>query len=359
MTGFHLLLGPSIETWRRRFTLRIESTLQTCNPAISLTVIVLNYRTSRLTCECLQSLAEGIQAIPNSRVIVVDNASNDGSAVEIAAEITARKWERWATLLPLNVNVGFAAGNNRAFDQVRALTKYVLLLNSDTFVRLGCLERCFSIMESDPKIGLLSCMVLNADESTQNVARRFPTPLNQFAAALGLPFRWPRLFGWANVEDPLWDRLTTKRDVDWIGGAFMFARAEMLRQIGLFDDDFFFYGEDVELCHRAWKHGWRVHFDPAGSIVHYGGASSDPLRLPESQRSGHRWHARYLVQRKCYGWLAEWMLRLTDISYYSVRLAILRLRGARQQERYRQVFKTLSLLLGILSRDQLEMSKRT
>jgi len=320
-----------------------------CAPGIGLVVIVLNYRTAHLTKECLRSLETEISSVPQSRVIVVDNASQDGSAEEIAAAITQHGWESWAMLLPLQNNLGFARGNNRAFNEIRHGNRFVLLLNSDTVVHPGSLRHCIEVMESDPTIGLMSCAVNNADGSIQNVARRFPTPARQITSALGLPFRLPKLFGWANTEDPSWDRRTTKRDVQWIGGAFMLARGDMIRQIGLFDDDFFFYGEDIELCYRAWKNGWRVHFDPAVSIVHFGGSSSDPTRLPEGQRSIHRWQARYLVQRKCYGRFAEWLLRVTDIANYALRLFVLRVRGAKGQENYQQLAVTFSLLIQIMS----------
>lgn len=313
-------------------------------PYASVEVILVNFRSFGLTCACLASLEPEIRSLSQGHVIVVENGSQDESATEIASAIEVHGWRGWVSLLISNQNLGFAGGNNRAFMEVGSQTKYILLLNSDTIVHRGCLKYCYEKMEREPRIGLLSCMVENADGSIQNVARKTPNPVNQLITALGLPFKLPRLFGWANTEDPSWDRRTTARDVGWIGGAFMFARCEMIRQTELFDSDFFFYGEDVEFCHRVRRHGWRVHFDPAVSIAHLGGGSSDPTRLAATARSIHQWQARYLIQRKCHGRLAEWFVRLVDLASYAVRLCWLRLCGAQGEDRYRQMAATLTLL---------------
>jgi GT2 family glycosyltransferase len=277
------------------------------------------------------------------KAVIVDNASGDGSVGQIAEAITGERWSDWASVHEAPRNGGFAYGNNRGWERSTD-AEYVLLLNSDTIVAPGCLQHCLSVMERDRLIGAMSCLVLNRDGSVQNVCRRFPNPLNQFLSAIGLPYRWPRFFGWANTEELNWDRRTVARDVDWIGGAFMLLRGDLIRRIGLLDEDFFFYGEDVELCHRIWKAGLRVYYDPGASITHLGGGSSDPSRLAAAQRSLHRWQARYLVQRKCYGAWAAWLVRLIDITAYSLRRLRLALSGQRRSERYRLVCDVLRLL---------------
>jgi GT2 family glycosyltransferase len=124
----------------------------------------------------------------------------------------------------------------------------------------------------------------------------------------------------------------------------MLLRGELVRRIGLLDEEFFFYGEDIEICHRIWRAGYRVHYDPGASITHLGGGSSDPSRLAVEQRSLHRWQARYLVQRKCYGAWAAWLLRTIDITAYSLRRLRLAIGGQRRSERYRLVCDVLRLL---------------
>jgi len=276
-----------------------------------LAIVIINYKTPGLTEDCLHSLGREREAGMQPYVVLVDNASNDGSVEHLQKVVRGQGWEQWVTLLESAENRGFAGGNNlgvaRALEWFPDL-EYVLFLNSDTVVHPGCLAHCRKRMQADPSIGILSCNVLNADGSVQNVCRKLPRPALETLRALGLAYAFPRLFGWADLEDPHWDRMTTQREVEWVGGAFMYVRAELIRGIGGLDEDFFFYGEDMEFCHRARRAGWRIFFDPAGTITHLGGASSDAPRLEDRRRSVLRWQARFLVQRKCYGvWAQHWV----------------------------------------------------
>lgn len=307
-----------------------------------LLIVILNYRTPQLTVECLRSLAGEVNGIADCRVVVADNASGDGSERIIPRAIDENRWGAWATFKALPRNGGFAWGNNRGLEECPD-ARFVLLLNSDTVMHPGTIQYCLRTLEGDRTIGILSCKVLNADGTNQNVTRKIPTPANQAVSATGLPWKWPSLFGWADTEDPSWDR-STRRDVGWVGGAFMFVNGEMVRSIGLLDEAFFFYGEDIEFCHRAWRNGWRVHYDPTVSITHYGGASSDPTRLPEAKRSNHRWAARYLVQRKCHGRLAEWAVRAIDYASYAGRLMALACAGQRGAKRYVEMDRAFAAL---------------
>ncbi len=122
------------------------------------------------------------------------------------------------------------------------------------------------------------------------------------------------MFGWADLEDPSWSREKKARDVGWIGGAFLLTKSDLVERIGGLDEDFFFYGEDIEFCHRVSRNGHRVRFDPSGEIVHLGGASSDSSRLLDERKVRLEWQARLLVQRKCYGRWAEWWLRRLNLA---------------------------------------------
>jgi len=314
-------------------------------PAVDVLVVVLNYRTPGLTIECLRSLTS--QAELRARVIVVDNASEDGSLAQIEKAVTQNSWGTWATALGSERNGGFAYGNN--FGLAKGLEcccpRYVLFLNSDTVVQPGCLQACIKRMDADPTVGLFSCKLLNADGSVQNVVRRFPSPLRVLVGTTGLPWLFPKWFGWADTNDLDWDRATTSRDVDWIGGAFLMVRMDVLDRIGWLDEDFFFYGEDTEFSHRAARAGIRRHYDPVGSVIHLGGASSDPALLPTKARSLHAWRGRYLVQRKCYGRLAEWLVRGIDIAGCSVRLVWHKLSPRGKPERLRELSDMLGLLV--------------
>lgn len=294
-----------------------------------LLVVVLNYRTPDLTVACLGSLGAPGVAVAGMRVVVVDNDSGDGSAERVEGAIAASGWGAWASVVRAPRNGGFAYGNNRGIEAGFGMGRpeFVLLLNSDTIVHGDVLGRCLGAMRGDAGVGVLSCRVLNADGSIQNVTRRFPSPARVALMLAGLPWKLPRLFGWADCEDLRWDREGAARDVDWVGGAFMMIRSEVLERLGGLDESFFFYGEDVEFCRRVWRAGWRVRYEPAGSITHLGGASSDPGRLPERARSTHAWNGRYLVQRRCYGRGAAAVVRMMDLVFARARLWRMRRRG--------------------------------
>jgi GT2 family glycosyltransferase len=302
-------------------------------PSVELLVVIVNYRTPALTCQCLGTLAPEMEALPATRVLVVDNHSADGSLGTIQHAIMTRGWGRWCQIIETPCNLGFAGGNNFAIRQGPE-ANHVLLLNSDTRVHAGCLPYCLRIMHTQPDIGLLSCRLVQPDGQTQTQARRFPTPLRETLSAFGLPWRWPRAFGWASQQDPTWDRQRETRDVDWLGGAFVMIRGATLKQIGLLDESFFFYGEDIELSHRAARHGWRRHYDPAVAITHLGGGSSDgqnPIHCKPAY-----WQARYQVQRRCYGRWAATLLRSADLMSWALRLIKWRCTDAPRSGRYQQ-----------------------
>jgi len=293
-----------------------------------LSIIIVHYQTPELTRCCLETVARERETLAGRRpvtAVVVDNGSADGSADELAAWINERHAGDWVTLVRSRENLGFAGGNNLGLESA-AGDGPVLLLNSDTELADGCLAACLHALTADPDIGLLSCRLVEPEGRTQMNARPFPTPPRAVAAALGLPWKFPRLFGWAHPDDPGWDRDTEARDVDWLGGAFLLIRRDVLDAIGPLDEAFFFYGEDIEFCHRAAEAGFRRRYDPAGTTLHHGSGSSDVTRLPDADRRRHRWVGRYLVQRKLYGRLAERLLRWTDRAGWAARYLKARVR---------------------------------
>lgn len=306
----------------------------------------MNFRTPGLTNDCLRSLAPEVAANPGTRVVVVENGSGDDSAARIGEVLEAEGWRGWCTLVVTEKNWGFAGGNNRGFERMKAEggAKYYLLLNSDTLVRPGCLADCLKLMEADPTIGVLSCRLLNKDGSAQNVCRKFPSPARCLVTALSLPWKLPRVFGWADCEDLGWDRNTVARDVDWLGGAFLLARGDWVGKHGLLDERFFFYGEDIEFCHRVWRTGFRCHYDPRATVVHLGGSSSDPSRMASNTRNIHSWRGRYLVQRFCYGRVAEFLLKCVDLVNVWARVLIGRVRGKRGTPQHNEMIDALRIL---------------
>jgi N-acetylglucosaminyl-diphospho-decaprenol L-rhamnosyltransferase len=306
-------------------------------------VVIVNFRTPALTIDSIASLAKEAARVPGVRAVVVENDSGDDSAERIRAAIAENGWS-FVELVISDHNRGFSGGNNLGIAHGEP-AEFVLLLNSDTIMHEGCLDRCLTVMKEHPEAGAMSCRVLNADGSIQNVTRRFPTPALSTCAALGLPWKVPSLFAWADAEDMDWDRTTTARDVDWLGGAFLFVRATAFGGKVRLDEDFFFYGEDVVFSHVLKERGFTRRYDPVASIIHLGGASSDPSRMPSGKRAVQRFKARYMVQTKCWGPAAARWLRGVDVVTTSAKLLIALSRGpagAEKVGRLREQLRTIA-----------------
>lgn len=306
-----------------------------------LAIVIVNYRTPEMAIDCLASLAPEIAALPCVRVVMVDNRSEDGSYEKISNAADARGWASWLRVIQTERNGGFAYGNNRGMEAIGP-ARHVLLLNSDTIVHPGVLKACHALVEREPDIGAMSCRLLNRDGSVQNVARKFPTPIKLIACVLGLPWRAPWLFAWADPEDPRWDRNAVTRDVGWLGGAFLWVRGDLMRRLGGLDERFFFYGEDIEFSHRVARAGFRRVYAPIADVTHFGGSSSDPTRMASNAKSINAWKGRYIVQRLCFGPLAERAVRGVDRGWLWLRAMGLKVTG--RSSRSRELFEALRVL---------------
>ena len=317
-------------------------------------ILMINYKSPVYTINCLKSLDSVRNEGEAFTVWLLDNASGDESAGRIARAISEHGWDGWVNFTAGTENLGFAGGNNALLKQVLAekeVPPYLLLLNNDTLVHAGCFQHSVQVLKNDPKIGVMSCRLLNGDGSLQSVARKLPSPLRETLRAFGLPYMWPSLFDWADLEYRGWDQEREARDVEWVGGAFMLMHMETARQTGLFDTDFFFYGEDMELCSRIGRSGLRVHYNPVVTITHFGGGSSDATRLQNRRKDILRWRARFLVQRKCYGALAAAWSRGMYISAFYLHKLWLQLRGRTDTDSWRGVVAGLDELLHLYKDD--------
>jgi GT2 family glycosyltransferase len=316
---------------------------------MSLAIVILNYRTPALTIQCIDSLRPELIDVPDARILLVDNASGDGSMDQIRA--ATLDLHHRIDFIASDTNLGFAGGNNLALQRLAASDHYVLLLNSDTIVRPGVLRHCLDLMRWNSEVGVLSCRLENLDGTLQENCRRMPTPLRMTAHVLGLDYRYPHAFEWADLEARSVNRLGMA-DVDWVGGAFMLIRRECLDRVGPLDASFFFYGEDAEFCHRVRRVGYSVRYDGRVGIVHLGGGSSDPQRLHRRSRDRLTWEARYLLQRRCFGLLAEYLLRSLDLATYALRTLKLRLSPTRRDDydAHRQILSVLLSAPGLRPR---------
>mgnify|MGYP001003729978 CR=1 FL=1 len=236
------------------------------------TVIIVNYRAANLAVEALRSVAAQRSSCPGLRAIVVDNASPDNSAEQLAANLSTSEFNEWATFLPLAFNGGFGWGNNQALIHALNGTEppdAVLLLNPDAQLEPGSMDALVAALEQDEKLGAVGAQLVNTDGSLAGSAFRFPSILREWSRGHGVgPIN--RLLGIRPILVPY----ETEGPVDWVTGACVLIRTETLRQVGLFDTGFFLYFEEVELMHRMGKAGWTICHAPSGRVVHIAGAST-------------------------------------------------------------------------------------
>ncbi|MEW6514348.1 MAG: glycosyltransferase family 2 protein [Pseudomonadota bacterium] len=254
----------------------------------SLWIVIVNYRTADLVIDCLRSLVLQVGELGGGRVVIADNASGDGSAEKITAAIEAADWMSWATVLPLPKNGGFAYGNNagiRAALGAASPPDHVLLLNPDTVVRSGALRALVAFMAEHPEAGIAGSLIENPSGSVDRSAHRIPSPLGELesAARLGVLSRLLRRYA---VSPPLRD---AAHQCDWVSGASMLIRRPLLEQVGLLDEGYFLYFEEVDFCCRARNAGWQVWYVPESRVLHLEGAATG-IRTAAKRRPAY-WYA--------------------------------------------------------------------
>ena len=238
-----------------------------------LTIIVVNYNTREMTLACLRSLRDETRA--PYEVILVDNSSTDGSAEVIAAEFPD------ITLMAETANHGFAGGNNLAARRARG--EYLLLLNPDTVVLDGAVDRLLAFARANPQAGIWGGRTLYGDRSLNPASCWGRMTLwNLFCRASGLTGVFPRSELFNSEAYGGWDR-STERNVDIVTGCFLMIRRETWEALGGFDPAFFMYGEEADLCLRARGLGAAPRVTPEAEIVHYGGAA-DTVRADKMVR---------------------------------------------------------------------------
>jgi N-acetylglucosaminyl-diphospho-decaprenol L-rhamnosyltransferase len=264
----------------------------------SLAVVIVNYRTAGLVVDCLRSLAPQVAEIPGTQVVVVDNASGDGSADEIGRVLSEEGFSGSSSLLALDHNGGFSAGNNAALRRLlkeRQPPGFFLLLNPDTIVRRGALAALLDAALALPRAGIVGSSLEGPDGTPQPSTFRFPSVLGEFESAIRLGLV-TRLLSRSVVVLP---RPASRSKVDWVCGASMLVRREIFDEVGLLDEGFFLFCEETDLCLRAARHGWETWFEPGSRVVHLAGQSTgfDPAapgrRVPAYVLESRR---RYFVK---------------------------------------------------------------
>ncbi len=252
-------------------------------------VSVINYRTGPMTIRCVQSVLETTDD-PGIRVAVVDNASGDGSADEIAhwiAGLPEAERDR-VVLVRSPSNTGFSGGHNQGIGAVDAA--YHLLLNSDAVLRPGALATLLAAAEADTRAGVLAPRLEHEDGVVQVSCFRLPTPWSELirGAQSG-----PVTKLLARHDVPLGTE-PEGADIGWVSFACVLLRREMTRQLGAMDEGYFLYSEDMDYCRRAALAGWTIRYVPEARVVHHRGGSAPVKGL---QRAGKRLPAYWYASR--------------------------------------------------------------
>jgi GT2 family glycosyltransferase len=302
----------------------------------SLSVVIVSWNTREVLRRCLAVLGEERRQLA-LEVLVVDNGSRDGSAEMVASDFP------YVRLIGVGRNLGFAAANNLVFELARG--KYTVLLNSDAFLRPGSLERAFEHMETEPGTGLAGARLIGQDGSWQPSARQFPSLLNDFLSLSGLAhrFRGSRFWGRA---DRTWADPMQAAHVDWVPGAFSIIRTSVLERVGGFDESFFLYYEEVDLCRRIKGAGYAVRYWPDVVVVHLGGESSKSMQHAVRSKSGSQltlWRLRsgFLYYRKHHG-SGAWKVRALETGWHAIRF--LRNRISRRPDRRQKAKESLTMI---------------
>ena len=271
-----------------------------------LSIVIVNWNTRDMLRACLTSLRTAAQTWPHFEVIVVDNASSDGSPDMIRSEFPEVR------LIAAPKNLGFGGGNNLGFAAARA-AKVVATVNSDTEVIGDALEKMCAYFTDTPDCGAAGPKLLNTDGTVQLSCRKFPGFMTALFNRYSL---LTRLF-----PNNAWSREYLMSDcghgesmnVDWVSGAALFVRREVFDQIGAFDEDYFMYSEDVDWCYRIHRAGWRVAYVPDAVMTHHIGRSTD--RAP-FKMVWQRHRSMWVFYRKLYSsdivildiatWMAIW-----------------------------------------------------
>lgn len=253
-------------------------------------VVIVNFNTKDLLSGCLDSIANQDKALL-SKTTVVDNASTDGSL-----QLLEKSYPQVSSIANKQ-NEGFAKAVNKVLKKNRS--KFVLVLNADTILHDKSIENILDFMKRCPQAGAVGPLLLNPDGSNQPSGRRFPSfmdaSMHAFLGAFAPGNRFTRRYKMLD-----WDR-KNKKEVDWISGAAICLRAEAVSEIGFFDEQYFMYVEDMDLCYRLWENGWKVFLLPEAKVTHYIGQSSKQIStqmLKEFEKSIYR----FFLKQNAHSW---------------------------------------------------------
>jgi hypothetical protein len=269
---------------------------------LDLSIIIINYETYDLTKKTIESVTNQYQPFEYD-IYVVDNASKDGSIGRLQENFYNESEDGLIKFILNNENKGFAYANNFALRQTTS--EYVLLLNSDTMVVDNCLEESLKYMETHEDTGVLGCKVVLPDNTLDKACRRsFPDFNVSFYRMTGLSSLFPKSKRFGKYNLTYLDENGTY-EVDCVVGAFMLVRSKAIKEVGLLDEIFFMYGEDIDWCYRIKAASWKVIYFSDAKIVHHKGASNS--KKQNTRLTYEFYRAMYIFYNKHYKETYPWI----------------------------------------------------
>jgi GT2 family glycosyltransferase len=250
---------------------------------MKLLVVIVSYRVTDYTIDCLRSLSGEIGRVPAMRVAVCENGTGGDAADRLRRAIEENGWGSWVDLTVIHPNRGFTGGNNvviRAALESHDPPEYVLLLNADTIVQEHALDSLVAFMDANPAVGIAASMEISPDRTMSSSPFRFAGIATELDRGLRLGIVSRLLSPWGGI---------LKRSpqeacrAGWVCTAAGMLRRSMLEQIGLLDEGLYTYFDDIDICLRAKRAGWETWFVPESKVIHFGGASTG-VTAPGSQK---------------------------------------------------------------------------
>lgn len=267
---------------------------------MKLLIVIVNYRVTELTIDCLRSLAPRVQRVPGTRVAVCENGTGPEHVARLREEIDRCGWGSWVDLSAVFPNRGFTGGNNAVLRTALASDdppEYVLLLNADTLVRDGALEALVEFMDAHPEAGIAGSRLVWPDDGIQASPFRFIGIGTEFQRALRLN-AFSRVLRRPVCVTPHPQQAC---QADWVAGASMIIRRSLLEEIGLLDEGLYTYFDDIDLCLRAKRAGWETWFVPESVVTHLEGRSTGIADSVIKRRPDYWFQARRRYYLKNFG----------------------------------------------------------
>jgi N-acetylglucosaminyl-diphospho-decaprenol L-rhamnosyltransferase len=279
---------------------------------MKLLVVVVSYRVTDLTIDCLRSLAGEIGRVPGARVAVCENGTGGDAEERLRRAIDENGWDAWCDLTAIYPNRGFTGGNNAVIRPALESDdppEYVHLLNADTIVREHALDALVSFLDEHPKAGIAGSLLVSPGGVVESTPFRFPNIATELDRGLRLGIVTKLISPWGLIPPKPGGPFRA----GWVSGASLIVRRAVLEQVGLLDEGLYTYFDDPDLCLRAARAGWETWYVPESRVVHLGGATTGLTGHRPAVRRPEYWHqARRRFFLKNYG---PWYTAMADAAF--------------------------------------------